>query len=145
MYSTILVPLDGSKRAEQILPHVEELAKRYEARIVFFRVVEPPSATMEGAAITYVDDFEKLKEEAESYLSGLAADFNKKDIQSSSIVENGRVVEAIIRTAEEEKADLVAIASHGRGGLSRVFYGSVAASLLNRIDRPLLLVRSRES
>ena len=51
-------------------------------------------------------------------------------------------VEAIIKTAEREKADLIALTSHGRTGLSRVFYGSVAAGVLHRIDRPLLLIRS---
>jgi nucleotide-binding universal stress UspA family protein len=52
-------------------------------------------------------------------------------------------VEAIINAAEREDADLIAIASHGRSGLSGVFYGSVAAGVLHRVDRPLLLIRSR--
>jgi nucleotide-binding universal stress UspA family protein len=52
-------------------------------------------------------------------------------------------VEAIIDAAEREGADLIALASHGRTGLANVFYGSVAAGVLHRIDRPLLLVRSR--
>jgi len=50
----------------------------------------------------------------------------------------------IKETAEQANADLIAIASHGRGGLARVFYGSVAAAILNQVDRPLLLVRSRK-
>jgi nucleotide-binding universal stress UspA family protein len=58
-------------------------------------------------------------------------------------VESGNVVETIIRVAAEESADLIAMASHGRGGLSRVFYGSVAAGTLQQVDRPLLLIRSR--
>ena len=55
------------------------------------------------------------------------------------------VVKAIIDAAERENADLVAMASHGRSGLSRAFYGSVAAGVLQRIDRPLLLIRSRNN
>jgi nucleotide-binding universal stress UspA family protein len=58
---------------------------------------------------------------------------------------HGPVVEAILTTAECEKVDLIAMASHGRTGLAQVFYGSVAAGVLNRIDRPLLLVRSQET
>jgi nucleotide-binding universal stress UspA family protein len=55
----------------------------------------------------------------------------------------GRVVEAILHAAEREGADPIAMASHGRSGLSQVFYGSVAAGVLYRADRPLLLIRSR--
>jgi nucleotide-binding universal stress UspA family protein len=52
-------------------------------------------------------------------------------------------VEKIIEAANAEDVDLIAMTSHGRGGLSRIFYGSVAAGILNRIDRPLFIVRSR--
>jgi nucleotide-binding universal stress UspA family protein len=51
-------------------------------------------------------------------------------------------VGAIIEAAESEGADLIAMASHGRSGLSQCFYGSVAAGVLHRVDRPLLVVRS---
>jgi nucleotide-binding universal stress UspA family protein len=61
------------------------------------------------------------------------------------VVVAGSVVEAILREAEEEKVDLIAMSSHGRSGMSRVFYGSVAAGLLHRVDRPLLIIRSRKT
>jgi nucleotide-binding universal stress UspA family protein len=51
----------------------------------------------------------------------------------------------IVNAAEKEGVDLIAIASHGRSGLSRAFYGSVTAALLQRIDRPLLLIRSQNA
>jgi len=54
------------------------------------------------------------------------------------------IVDAICETAELEKVDLIAMASHGRTGAARVFYGSVAAGVLHRVDRPLLIIRSRE-
>jgi nucleotide-binding universal stress UspA family protein len=53
------------------------------------------------------------------------------------------VVETVISVAQRENADLIAMASHGRSGMSRVFYGSVAAGVLQQIDRPMLLIRSR--
>jgi nucleotide-binding universal stress UspA family protein len=59
------------------------------------------------------------------------------------MVVRGPVVETIINVAEREGADLTAMASHGRTGLERVFYGSVAVGVLHHVDRPLLLVRSR--
>lgn len=148
MYKRMLVPLDGSKRAETILRHVEELAQRYDATVVFLRVVEPVlvRATPEGADPALKQrEFERRREEAEAYLAAQQGEFREKGIEARARVVHGPVVEAIIDAAERERADLIAIASHGRSGLSRVFYGSVAAGVLHRVDRPLLVVRSRGS
>jgi nucleotide-binding universal stress UspA family protein len=57
-------------------------------------------------------------------------------------VVSGPIVRTIINIAQQEEADLIAMASHGRTGLSQVFYGSVAAGVLHAVDRPLLVVRS---
>ena len=147
MYHKILVPLDGSKRAEKILPHVEELATRYKARVIFLQVVEYKTITTpEGAFINYSDqEFDQAKKQAETYIAGIQGEFREKNIESRSHVIYGPVVEGIINMAAQEGVDLIALASHGRGGLSRVFYGSVAAGLLHRVDRPLLIIRSRNS
>jgi nucleotide-binding universal stress UspA family protein len=80
---------------------------------------------------------------AETYLSNLQKELSQNDIQVETRVIAGSPAAVIKETAEQENADLIAIASHGRGGLARVFYGSVAAAILNQVDRPLLLVRSR--
>jgi len=145
MYKTILVPLDGSKRAEEILHHVEELSKLYHARVIFLQVVEPLPLVVgpEGSIVLHQEEIERWTKEAESYLSAVQGEFQEKGIETEKHVINGPVVEAIIKVAEQEGADLIALASHGRSGLSRVFYGSVAAGVLHRIDRPLLLIRSR--
>ena len=147
MYKTILVPLDGSKRAEAILPHVEELARLYEAKVVFLQVIEPTYPIM-GPQEVYVELYEQSRErrieKAESYLAALKEGFREKGIETRVRVGDGPVVEEILNAAECEGAGLVAMASHGRTGLSRVFYGSVAAGVLHRIDRPLLLIRSKD-
>lgn len=146
MYKTILVPLDGSKRAEGILTHVEELARRYGAKVIFLRIEEDPVVLGHDYVIDihyYEKERDLRKKEAESYLDGLAGEFKEKNIRTKKIISYGAVVQSIINTAEREGADLIAMASHGRGGLSRVFYGSVAAGVLHRIDRPLLIIRSR--
>ena len=145
MYKTILVPLDGSKRAEAILPHVEELAQRYHAKVVFIRVVgvAPLVGRPDGAIVALQQQELALRTQAaESYLFALQGEFREKGIEAATRVVYGPVVEEIIRAAEREAADLIAMASHGRTGLLRVFYGSVAAGVLHRIDRPLLLIRS---
>ena len=147
MYNTILVPLDTSKRAEAILRHVEELAQRYDAKVIFLQVVEPTPLIVgyEGAHIAlHEQELERRTKEAESYLAARQGEFREKGIEARTRVVHGPIVEAIINAAEREGADLIAMASHGRTGLSQVFYGSVAAGVLHRIDRPLLLIRSRD-
>jgi len=145
MYKTILVPLDGSKRAEAILGHVEEAARRYDAQVVFLQVVVPTPLLLDTYADHYelwAEAMEQATQEAEEYLAGIQGEFHEKGIPARAEAVDGPVVGAIIAAAERNNADLIAMASHGRTGLGYVFYGSVAAGVLNRIDRPLLIVRS---
>lgn len=145
MYKTILVPLDGSRRAEAILPHVEEIAQRYGGRVVFVRVIEPIPYVMgpEGTPMMlHEHELDQRRRDAKSYLVGKSGQFREKGIETKWEILHGPVVQAITDAAEKESADLIAIASHGRSGLSQCFYGSVAAGVLNRVDRPLLVVRS---
>ena len=145
MYNTILVPLDGSKRAETILCHVEQLAKRHHAKVVFMQVIGLPPRTF-GYSSVYTtfgqEELRKWKIEAETYLTARGEEFREKGIEAKTRVFSGAVVEEIIDAAEREDADLIAMVSHGRTGLPRVFYGSVAAGILHRVDRPLFLIRS---
>lgn len=147
MYKTILVPLDGSPRAELILPHAASLAIKYEARLVLLQVVEPMVAMVTPYdMVPYVDKeaAERSMDEAKAYLAGKEGELRGQGVEVKSIVESGPVVSVILEAAERENADLVAMASHGRTGLSRVFYGSVAAGVLHKADRPLLLIRAQD-
>ena len=143
MYKKILVPLDGSKRAEAILPHVEKLALAGKAKVIFLQIIEVAQIAV-GTEFVFQspEDYDALQKESENYLNGLKGEFREKGIDARIYTSHGPVVEAIIETAGREDADLIAVASHGRTGLSRVFYGSVAAGVLHRIDRPLLIIRS---
>ena len=147
MYHKILVPLDGSKRADMILPHVEGLARRYQAKVVFLQVIEYKTVpTAEGAFINLTDrELDQAKKRAATHLKGIEGEFRQKKIETKTHVIHGPVVEGILNIAAQEDVDLIALASHGRGGLARVFYGSVAAGLLHRVDRPLLIIRSRKA
>ena len=150
MYKTILVPLDGSPRAEAILPHVEEMARLYKAKVVLLCVVEPVITMIEpyGMAPDYganLAEMERRNDEARGYLEGKQGEFRDQGIETKIYVENGPVVARVLDMAQQENADLIAMASHGRSGISRVFYGSVAAGVLQQADRPLLLVRALDS
>jgi nucleotide-binding universal stress UspA family protein len=144
MYKKILVPLDGSKQAESILLHIEQLASCYHASVIFLQVLKPP--TRADYAIPHTDLFEKQLDEqkmqAKKYLDDHKDRFMSKNIESTSRVVFGSAVKEILRVSEQENAGLIAICSHGRGGLPRLFYGSVAAGVLHRVDRPLLVIRA---
>jgi nucleotide-binding universal stress UspA family protein len=147
MYKTILVPLDGSPRAESILSHAEALAGAFGAKIVLLQVVEPSvSIVTPYDMVPYYDpkEAERMMVEARAYLDGKQGALHSRGINVKCLVESGPVVNGILDAAERENADLIAMASHGRTGLGRVFYGSVAAGVLHKADRPLLLVRSAD-
>ena len=98
MYKTILVPLDGSKRAEAILPHVETLAQRCDAEVVFVRVLEPIPYVSgpEGTPVTLREqELELRRKDAEQYLKARRGEFREKGIEAKGVVFQGPVVEAI--------------------------------------------------
>jgi nucleotide-binding universal stress UspA family protein len=145
MYEKIMVPLDGSKRAEMIRPHVRELASRFQATVILVMVIEHTYTTGIGETLIGISEkvIDNKLQESESYLEGVASKFRTKGIDCKTIIAHGPVVEKIIEVANTEDVDLIAMTSHGYGGLTRIFYGSVASGILNRVDRPLFIVRSR--
>jgi len=136
MYKKILVPLDGSKRAEAILPHVKNLALCFKAEVILFIVMELGHLLVHDEIIgmsTYQERLDQQIKEIESYLASLLEQFREEDIKVQTLIGDGPVVKAILDAAKSENADLLAMAS----------YGSISAGVLQRIDRPLLLIRSR--
>jgi len=147
VYQTILVPLDGSKRAEAIMRHVEELALRYDAKVILLRVEEEIFRLGYSEHLdvsNYQQERSEQRKEDEAYFAGLLGELREKGIEAKKLILSGPIVQVILDMAVREDADLIAMASHGRGGLARAFYGSVAVGVLHRVDRPLLIIRSRE-
>ena len=147
MYKKILVPLDGSLRSEAILPHVESLALHLRSSIILLYVDETADLKLERDEVVDITEYlEKHRHQVNStqvYLQTIIDKWRTVDIVAKMQVQRGNVVARIIDTARQESVDLVAMASHGKGGTERAFYGSVAVGVLNQIDRPLLLIRSR--
>lgn len=145
MYGKILVPLDGSGRAEAILGHVEALARANGSQLILLRVIEPLAPLIdpgEAPVMLDVDEMRREAEDAERYLRARQGEFRQKGFDARVRLVQGPVVKAIIDVAAAERVDLIAMASHGRSGLANLFYGSVALGVLHRADRPLLLVRA---
>jgi nucleotide-binding universal stress UspA family protein len=145
MYKTILVPLDGSKRAEAILPHVQALARDHGAKVILLHVIETirPRGGAEQACIDLWEESEWRAKHTESYLAVLQDKLRDKGIEAWTRVVCGSAVEAIIDVAEREGADLIALAGQDRAGWPEGLYGCVAAGVLHQVDWPLLLIRSK--
>jgi nucleotide-binding universal stress UspA family protein len=145
MYKTILVPLDGSPRAEKILPYVEELARCMDSTLIVMQVLET-HMSFSGMEVSQQEAaFEAYKQEfraAEAYVAKIQEDFHAKGLHCQVRVEHGAIVQTIVRVSRQANVDMIAMASHGRSGLARVFYGSVAVGVLHLADRPLMLIRS---
>jgi nucleotide-binding universal stress UspA family protein len=145
MYKTLLVPVDGSKRAEAIFSYVEKLARMNDAKAIFLRVEEEPILLGRDEIIQidkYREDYEARIILSKAYLDTLKTTFREKGIHAVTRLAYGSVVKAILTVAAETGADLIALATHGLSGLARVSYGSVAAGVLQAADIPILLIRS---
>ena len=145
MYGTILIPVDGSKRAEAIFSHVENLAKMNDAKVVLLKVEEEPLMLGRDEVIEiekYREQYENRNKLSSAYLETLKAKLRERGIHAVPRLAYGSVVKAILTVAAETGADLIALATHGLSGLPRVSYGSVAAGVLQAADIPILLIRS---
>jgi nucleotide-binding universal stress UspA family protein len=136
-FERILVPLDGSDCAEIVLPKVEKLAKDLKASIALLRVAI--AHTFPGADPT--DAEVKVVRDAEQYLSNIEEGLKKKGLKVDSHVRYGNDAEEILDHAAQKDIDIVAMTTHGRGGVKRFLLGSVAEKVLRHSPKPVFLVR----
>ncbi len=143
MYKKILVPLDGSDLAESALAHVSPLAKCMGAEVVLLRVVSVPvgSYMLVTEPRLIEDAAKRAEDDAFEYLKGVAAKLRADGLKVSFEVGTGVIDETIQEFATGVHADLIAMSTHGRGGLARLVIGSVADQLVRHSKVPILLVR----
>lgn len=143
MFSKLLIPLDGSKTAEKVLPFARILAATLKLPIELLEVVDIAAATAHIAAdkARYLD---KIITEGEiasrEHLAEIAVTF--AGLQVTCKVMRGRPADLIIERAEADKGTLIAMATHGRSGINRWMMGSVAEKVLRGTRVPLFLVRA---
>jgi len=152
MYERILVPLDGSKVGEAALPYVEELASKLapnvKVEVTLLQVVTSLShyvAAGQGRFTTpYTEkELEPIKSEARQYLDKAAEGLKNKGVTVSTKVSTGDAAEEIIKAAQEIKAGLIAMSTHGRSGISRWALGSVTDKVLRHGGKvPMLTIRA---
>ena len=151
----ILVPLDGSPLAEEALPHAKKLASSFSGTIFVVRVVpsahQLAAASFAGAAgmqgvppvdIASMDKVVELQiEEARAYLAEVTGKIQSEGISAEWEVREGAAAEAIIACAREKGIDAIVISSHGRSGLGRLVFGSVADRVIRDSGIPVVVIK----
>jgi nucleotide-binding universal stress UspA family protein len=161
MYQRIFVPLDGSHLAEQVLPYVEALAEKFNSNVTLLRVTTSPEMLIVPTGINpiatevpvtpYVEDMgtfahtlEVEREETAKYLDAVAERFRSRGIEVVCDYLEGPPAQIILEHASALNAELIAMSTHGRGGLARLVLGSTADEVLRKATCPVLMVRVRE-
>ncbi|MBI2854524.1 MAG: universal stress protein [Chloroflexi bacterium] len=146
VFGRALVPLDGSKTGEAALPYVEELAPRLGTEVILLQVVEHkyvPYATGAGGFIPYQQEWlDAAEKAARSYVASVEQKLKAKGITAKALVEQGAAADRIIEVAEKVGAHFIAMSTHGRSGVGRWVFGSVADRVLHSGKLPLVLVRA---
>jgi nucleotide-binding universal stress UspA family protein len=156
MYKKILIPLDGSELAECVLPHVEAISKSCSlGEAIFARVVEPfylPTGIKGNTAVfqgtwevieKQKKDYEaNAKTDAKKYLDAIGKRLNLGDLTPKSVLLAGKPADALVDYAAKNGVDLIILSTHGRSGISRWYWGSVAEKILRSACVPVMMVRA---
>lgn len=151
----ILVPLDGSPLAEEALPHAKKLASRFSGTMFLVRVVPTAQqlaaasfaggAGMQGVPPVDMSSMDKVVElqidEARAYLTEVASKVKSEGIRTEWEVREGAAAEVIIECAREKRIDAIVISSHGRSGLGRLVFGSVADRVIREAGIPVVVIK----
>ena len=149
LYERIVVPLDGSQRAEEAIAHAESLSRTTGAPLHLVRVVDTAPMTHVGitglgveqaALVAALKTIEAEVETATEYLAAIREQLAERGVVTTTEVVTGEVVPEILETVRPR--DLLVMTTHGRTGLPRWFFGSVAEAVIRRSPVPVLVVRS---
>jgi nucleotide-binding universal stress UspA family protein len=146
MYRNVLVPLDGSALAECSLSHARAITKGFNALgLIVFRVVEPLSvntiSALDGASGGLLEKLEyDNRKEAQDYISKIENILKAEGFPARGVITNGRASDEIIDYSQKNNIDLIVMSTHGRSGISRFYFGSVAEKVSRHSPIPVLLV-----
>lgn len=142
MFKRVLVPLDGSPLAEGILPFLTQIAGPLDLHVTLLRVLQPiPPEVVEGSRHILVEDVEQRLADARAYLAPIAAKLQTAGVRVDTDVRRGEAVEEILLGARAARVDLIAMTTHGRSGLNRLLFGSIAEAVLRQTEVPVFMMR----
>ena len=130
MFKKILVPLDGSGECKSVLPYIRDLAPRFGAETHIL-------------GIGVGSKKRKVNRLLENYINDVARDLCTDNVKASPVIQYGRPAEEILTYVVKNNIDLIVMATHGRGGITRWWMGSVAEKIICTALIPVLIVRSK--
>jgi universal stress protein A len=139
----ILVPVDFSDCSKKALAYALPFAKQFDAEIVLTHVVQPFVPVPEMSSVDITAAMAQMRESGKSELERLRVSITD-DVKITTVLRVGHPAHEIVKTAAEADADLILLSTHGRTGLGRVFFGSVAEHVTRYARCPVLAVRERE-
>lgn len=134
-----LVPLDGSPLADAVLARTSALAEVFSAQITLLRVLESPPVSVAGTHVNPVD-WELVRAEAQGRLAALRAELEEKNVKTRTQLVEGRAAEQILLYAQQHDIDLIALSTHGEGGLSAWSLSSTIQKVIARANQSLFIV-----
>jgi nucleotide-binding universal stress UspA family protein len=147
-YTKILVPLDGSALAEQALADAQSLATATGAGLLLLTVLpardEITVIAEAGPIREHEWQHQDVVDAASTYLTGAAQQLEEARVPVQTMIGYGHPAEAILQLAATERADVIALATHGRTGLQRLWLGSIALKVVQRAETPVLVIRPQQ-
>lgn len=143
MFKKIVIPLDGSKLAEKVLPYLQHVTNPAESELVLVRNIELSSyAFASDSAFVTAELYEAVQDEAINYLKIQKEKLEESGFSVQMELARGDTATGIVQIATDLHADLIAMTTHGRTGLTRMAMGSVADRVVRSADVPILLVQA---
>lgn len=144
MFTHLLVPLDGSDLAEAALPTALAIASHFESEITLLCVARPPVLLTSDFTEVFVSLREEMRQEAAAYIRSQEAVLQGQGCKVNGRVSEGdSVADTILDVADELGVDGIVMSTHGRGGVKRWVFGSVADKVLQQAKAPIILIRAQ--
>lgn len=143
-YKKILVPLDGSGWAQRAISHAVDLARTHDAEIILLHVFRPPAYEFSDqiALAGQEDQLQEAREQMKQYLIGCRTELRDENVRvRTHLIEGTAVAHLICDYVKAEGIDLIVMSSHGRSGIARVLFGSVAHAVMECVQIPVLLIQ----
>ena len=139
MYKKILIPLDNSSSDQTIIDHIQPLVKLSGGEVILVHVADGYAARLQNQL--NLADSEEIKDD-KKYLEKRQKELEKNGFKVRTILVQGEPADGILSVADEEKCDLIAMATHGHKFVKDLILGSVVENIRHRTDIPVLMIRS---
>jgi nucleotide-binding universal stress UspA family protein len=153
MFERVLVPLDGSKVGEAAIPVIQQLLAKCSPQVhvditllgVITLLRHWVVVGEASAPVSYTEEeLNLIKKRVTDYLEKTGESLKRKQVTLNTMVASGNAAEEILKAADEIKAELIAMSTHGRSGLRRLAFGSITDKILRGASIPVLMVRAPE-